>query len=71
MSVKLILRDKEYEVKAGITARRALEAIDVPRESVLITREGKLITEDEILVEGDVIKLVSVISGGSKRLTEE
>jgi sulfur carrier protein ThiS len=66
MSVILILRDKQYELKAGITARRALEEIGVPRESVLITREGALITEDEILREGEVIKLISVISGGSK-----
>jgi sulfur carrier protein ThiS len=64
MGVKLILRDKEYQVKAGITVRRALEVIGVPRESVLITREGTLITEDEFLKEGETIKLVSVISGG-------
>jgi sulfur carrier protein ThiS len=64
MTVKLILRDKEYQVKAGITVRRALEVIGVPRESVLITREGTLITEDEFLKEGETIKLVSVISGG-------
>ncbi len=64
MSAKLIIRDKEYEVKAGITARRALEEIGVPRESVLITRQGALITEDEVLKEGEVIKLISVISGG-------
>jgi sulfur carrier protein ThiS len=64
MTAKLILRDKEYQVKAGITVRRALEVIGVPRESVLITREGTLITEDEFLKEGETIKLVSVISGG-------
>ena len=67
MSVKLILRDKQFEVQAGVTARRALEEIGVPRESVLITREGALITEDEVLIDGEVIKLVAVISGGSIR----
>lgn len=70
MTVKLILRDKEYEVKAGITARRALQEISVPRESVLITREGLLITEDTVLKEGEVIKLVSVISGGKGQKRE-
>jgi sulfur carrier protein ThiS len=64
VSVTLILRDKQYEVRAGITARRALEEIGIPRESVLITRKGELITEDEVLKEGEVIKLISVISGG-------
>jgi sulfur carrier protein ThiS len=70
MTVKLILRDKEYQVKAGITVRRALEVIGVPRESVLITREGTLITEDELLKEGETIKLVSVISGGTGKHRE-
>jgi sulfur carrier protein ThiS len=41
-----------------------LEKIGVPAESVLPTREGELLTEDEILKDGDVIKLVAVISGG-------
>lgn len=64
MTAKLILRDKEYEVKSGTTVQHALEKIGVNRESVLATREGELITDDEILHEGDVIKLVAVISGG-------
>ena len=64
MTVKLILRDKEYELKPGTTVRHALEKIGVNSESVLATREGELITDDEILHEGDVIKLVAVISGG-------
>jgi len=64
MTVKLILRGKEYEVKSGTTVRHALEKAGVNSESVLATRDGELITDDEILHEGDVIKLVAVISGG-------
>lgn len=64
MAVKLILRDKEYEVRPGMTAQHALQKIGVQPETVLITREGELLTEDEILQEGDVIKLIAVISGG-------
>jgi len=64
MTVKLILRGKEYEVKSGTTVRHALEKAGVNSESVLATRHGELITDDEILHEGDVIKLVAVISGG-------
>jgi sulfur carrier protein ThiS len=64
MTVKLILRDKEYEVKPGMSVRHALEKIGVNSESVLATRDSELITDDEILHEGDVIKLVAVISGG-------
>ncbi len=62
--VKLILRDKEFEVKGGMTLQSALEKINVLPESVIATRLGEMIVEDEILKDGDVIKLVAVISGG-------
>ena len=62
--VKLILRNKEYEVKPGMTLLSALQKIDVVPESVIATREGEMILEDEILRDGDVIKLIAVISGG-------
>jgi sulfur carrier protein ThiS len=62
--VKLILRDKEYEVKPGMTLLSALHKISVVPESVIATREGEMILEDEILRDGDVVKLIAVISGG-------
>jgi sulfur carrier protein ThiS len=65
MPVKLILRGKEYEVKPGMTLRHSLLKIEVNPVSVLATRQGELITEEEILHEGDVVKLVAVVSGGS------
>jgi sulfur carrier protein ThiS len=64
MPVKLILRGKEYEVKPGMTLRDALRRTDILPESVLATRQGQMLTDDEILKDGDVIKLVAVISGG-------
>ena len=63
--VKLILRNKEYEVKPGMTLLSALEKISVVPESVIATRDGEMILEDEILKDGDVVKLIAVISGGS------
>lgn len=62
--VKLVLRNKEYEVRPGMTLLSALQKIQVVPESVIATREGEMILEDEILRDGDVIKLVAVISGG-------
>jgi sulfur carrier protein ThiS len=62
--VKLVLRDKVYEVKPGMTLLSALEKADILPESVIATREGEMILEDEILKDGDVVKLVAVISGG-------
>ena len=64
MTVKLILRGKEYEVRAGMTLLDALKKSNIVPESVIGVRDGEMIVEDEILCNGDVIKLVAVISGG-------
>lgn len=68
--VKLILRNKEYEVKPGMTLLSALQKIDVVPESVIATRDGEMILEDEILRDGDVVKLIAVISGGACQCEE-
>ncbi len=64
MTVKLILRGKEYEVRAGMTLLDALKKSNIVPESVIGVRDGEMIVEDEILRNDDVIKLVAVISGG-------
>jgi sulfur carrier protein len=64
MAVKLVLRDSEYEVKPGMTLLSSLEKAGILPESVIATREGELILEDEILKNGDVVRLIAVISGG-------
>jgi sulfur carrier protein len=64
MPVLLKFRDQEFIVKAGMTARDALKKIDILPDTVLITRDGELLTDDEILKEGEVIRLIAVISGG-------
>jgi len=62
--VKLIMRDKEYEVKPGMTLLSALQKSEILPESVIATRDGEMILEDEILKDGEVVKLIAVISGG-------
>lgn len=64
MTVKLIMRGKEYELKSGMTLRQSLFKINLQPEAVLATRNGEMITEDEILQDGEEVKLVAVISGG-------
>ena len=66
MPVELVLRDQKYQVTAGQTIRQALENLDIIPETVLPVRQGKLVAEDEILKEGESIRLVAVISGGSR-----
>jgi sulfur carrier protein ThiS len=64
MPAKMILRKKEYPVRHGMTIRAALLKLEIQPEAVLPVREGELVSEEEIIQDGDVIKLVSVISGG-------
>lgn len=63
--VQITFRNKKFEVKENMTARDALKKIGIDPESVLISVNGKLVTDDVVLREGDAVKLVAVISGGS------
>jgi sulfur carrier protein ThiS len=62
--VRLILREKVYDVRSGMTLLAALEKASILPETVIATRDGELILEDEILQEGQEVKLIAVISGG-------
>jgi sulfur carrier protein ThiS len=62
--VKVIYRDKTWEVKPGSTVRHVIEQAGLNPESILAMREGKLINEATLTQEGDTIKLVAVVSGG-------
>ena len=68
MTVKLVLRDKEVEVKPGMTLLDSLKKTGILPESVIASRSGELIVEDEILKDGELIKLIAVISGGSHEM---
>ena len=51
-------------MKPGMMLLDALRKINVIPESVIATCDGEMILDDEILKDGDVVKLVAVISGG-------
>jgi sulfur carrier protein ThiS len=62
--VKVVFRDKEWELRAGMTVRDAILKAGLHPLTVLAVRDGKLINEATITRRGDVIRLVAVISGG-------
>jgi thiamine biosynthesis protein ThiS len=62
--VKIVLRKQEFEVHAGMTLLSALQKVNILPEGIIAVRNGELIEEDEILQDGDVIRLISAISGG-------
>lgn len=67
MSIKFIIRKKEYflEEKA-IQVKLALKQLELSPESYLLVREGELLNENDVLRDGDTIKVIAVISGGSR-----
>jgi sulfur carrier protein ThiS len=47
-----------------MTLLDSLKKVDILPEGVIATRNGEMILEDEILLDGEVVRLVAVISGG-------
>jgi len=64
MAVKLLFRNHEILVKPGLSLKNSLDKAGFQPGEVLAMREGDLVTEDEVLKDGEVIRLVAVISGG-------
>jgi len=62
--VRVVYREKSWDVKPGSTVRHIIENADLNPESVLALRDGKLINDATLTEDGDTIKLVSVVSGG-------
>ena len=64
MSCIIVYRDKRWELKDGMTVRDAILKVGLDVEAVLAMRDGQLINEETITRDGDVIKLIAVVSGG-------
>ncbi|MBN1399198.1 MAG: MoaD/ThiS family protein [Anaerolineae bacterium] len=63
-TAKLVYRDREWEVKSGMTVRSAIEQAGLDPYNVLALRNKKLINDQTIIGPNDEIRLVNVISGG-------
>lgn len=62
--MRVTYREKQWELRGGMTARDLLRKLEIPQDTVLVVRDGQLITEDTLLKDEDHLKLVAVISGG-------
>ncbi len=62
--MKLCFRDRQWELKGGMTARAAIEKVGLDPEAVLIVRDGQLVTDDTLLGDEDEVRVIAVISGG-------
>jgi sulfur carrier protein ThiS len=62
--VKIIMRDREWDVAPGSTVRDVMVKLGLDPEAVLAVRQGQLINEATLTKDGDTIKLIAVVSGG-------
>jgi len=62
--MKIIYRDKVWELKGNMTVRDAIKKVGLHPEAVLAMRDGELITDDVTAGPDDTIKLIAVVSGG-------
>ncbi len=62
--MKIIYRDKTWELRGGMTVRDAIRKVGLDPEAVLALKDGRLINEETILKDDDEIKLVAIVSGG-------
>ena len=62
--VRVVLRKEEWELRAGMAVRDILLKLELDPHAYLAVRDGQLINEATFTDEGDLIKLVPVISGG-------
>lgn len=70
MTIKLVLRKKEYQLEGpSIQVKQALAKLELSPEAHLVVRNGELLNENDYLKDGDEIKIVAVISGGSRDLS--
>ncbi len=65
MSVTVQWRGEVRELAAPLTVGEALAQLGLPAELYLVLRNGVLLQEDDLLKDGDAIRLIGAISGGA------
>ncbi len=68
MTIKIIYRKNETSIEKAhdLTVSKLLKQLSLVPEANLVTRAGELLTEHELLRDGDILKIVPVISGGER-----
>ncbi len=57
-------KEKKIKVEDGLSIGDLLKDLEINKETVLVAKNGEISLEEEILKEGDVVEIISVISGG-------
>lgn len=64
LPMQIKLNGKEMDVPDGSTVEDLLVMVNARRDAVITALNNEIVIEESQLVEGDEIKLISVVSGG-------
>lgn len=60
----IVVNNKEYHVRAGISVRKAIREIGFVSGNFLPIQKGQLLPDDYVLKKSDRIELLNIVSGG-------
>lgn len=63
-SIVVTINGKKVSTQNGATVADVLSVIKINPETVLVKKGNALIPHDEMVRDGDILELISVISGG-------
>lgn len=61
----VLLQNEEKTVRGGMAIRDVLLHLELEPDAYLAVRDDELLTDDVILLPGETLRLIAVISGGS------
>jgi sulfur carrier protein ThiS len=62
--VTVIIRNQQQELPPEIPLKEALDLLGFSSETHMALREGEILSENEVLKDGDKVRLIPIMSGG-------
>lgn len=62
--MKITVNGETIELEDVLTVNDLIESRRVIREAILVSVNGEIAVEESTLSDGDVVELISVVSGG-------
>jgi len=57
-------RKREIQLNSHTTIAHLLQKLGHSREAVVVKRNGKIVAEEEHLCDGDLIEILTIVTGG-------
>ncbi len=63
--IRVTYRDQHWDIPGPIVVRDLIERVGLTPATVLAVRHGQLVLDSVVLEDGEEIRLIAVITGGS------